>query len=61
MKPDEIIFCSNHLSNNKIIGFMSDLGGSIEFKIAPEEGAGIIGSHSKNSSGDLITIDVGLK
>ena len=61
LKPDEIIFCSKHLSNNKIIGFMSDLGGSIEFKIAPEEGAGIIGSHSKNSSGDLITIDVGFK
>ena len=61
LKPDEIIFCSKHLSNNEIIEFMSNLGGGIEFKIAPDEGTGIIGSNSKNSVGDLITIDVGFK
>ena len=60
MKPDEIIFCSSHLSSNQIISFMTVLEG-IDFKIAPQEGAGIIGSNSKNTSGDLYTIDISFK
>lgn len=60
MKPDEIIFCSSHLSSNQIISYMTVLEG-IDFKIAPQEGAGIIGSNSKNTAGDLYTIDISFK
>lgn len=59
LKPDELIFCSKHLSNNQIIGFMTEIGGGIDFKIAPSAGTGIIGSNSKNDTGDLITFEVG--
>jgi GT2 family glycosyltransferase len=53
----EIIFCSNVVSTQTIIGAMSRMGGRVEYKIA--SGDSIIGSNSKDTAGDLYTFDIG--
>ncbi|PID94535.1 MAG: glycosyl transferase family 2 [Bacteroidetes bacterium] len=54
----EIIFCARDLTSEKIIDLMSDLGEKqVNYKIAPQASAAIIGSNSINTSGDLYTID----
>lgn len=55
---DEIIFCSKDIPSQNIIHWMSQLGPQLSYRIVPEESWSIIGSHSKNSSGELYTIDV---
>jgi len=55
---DEIIFCSKNISSQEIIYWMSQLGSQLTYRIVPEESWSIIGSHSKNTSGELYTIDV---
>ena len=57
-KIDEIIFCSKDVSAQKIMHWMTNLGSSINYKIVPEEGLSVIGSHSKNSTGELYTYDI---
>ena len=57
-KIDEIIFCSKDISTQQIMGWMSHLGPSIEYRIVPEESLSIIGSSSKNSAGELYTIEI---
>ena len=57
-KIDEIIFCSKDLSAQKIMHWMTSLGTDLAYKIVPEESLSIIGSPSKNSSGELYTIDI---
>lgn len=57
-KVDEIIFCSQNVSAQSIMQWMTNLGPSLEYKIVPEESASIIGSSSKNTSGQLYTIDI---
>jgi hypothetical protein len=57
-KIEEIIFCAKDLPSKSIIQWMSTLGPQLLFKIISEESQSIIGSHSKNSSGELYTIDV---
>lgn len=57
-KIEEIIFCANDLSAKSIISWISKLGPHLLFKIISEGNQSIIGSHSKNSSGELYTIDV---
>lgn len=55
---EEIIFCSRDLSSQEIMKWMSQLGPQLLYKILPEDSLSIIGSHSKDASGELYTIDV---
>lgn len=55
---NEIIFCSQDVSSQDIMRWMSRLGPMVEYKILPKESLSIIGSSSKNSSGELYTIDI---
>ena len=56
-KIDEIIFCSKDISTMKIIQWMTRLGPDMEYKIVPEGSQSIIGSSSKNETGELYTVD----
>ena len=58
---NEIIFCGKDISSEKIIYWMSNLGPDINYKIVPEQSGSIIGSNSKDSAGDLYTIDINFK
>lgn len=57
---DEVIFCARDVSAQKIIHWMTRAGTSLNYKIVPEDGLGIIGSNSKNAAGDLYALDVNL-
>jgi GT2 family glycosyltransferase len=54
---EEIIFCSKDLANQQIIQWMINLGTPVNYKILPEGSQSIIGSSSKDTSGELYTID----
>lgn len=58
-QPDEIVFASGEIEYQEIIQMMSQLNGTVKFKIAPEGMDSIIGSHSKNTNGDFYTLEVG--
>ena len=60
-KVDEVIFCSNDVSADQIMHWMTRLGTEVDFKIVPKESISIIGSSSKDSSGELYTIDIRYK
>lgn len=55
---NEIIFCAKDISAEQIIYWMSKLGPEISYKTVPEKGLSIIGSNSKNTAGDVYTIDI---
>jgi len=55
---EEIIFCSKNISNKTIMAWMVELGNKITYKIVPENSNSIIGSSSKNTTGQLYTIDI---
>ncbi len=55
---NEIIFCSKDVSAQKITAKMTRLGPAVDYKILPEESLSIIGSSSKNTSGELYTINI---
>ncbi len=57
-KVDEVIFCSKDLSAQSIMKWMTKLGTGVDYKIVPKESLSIIGSTSKNSAGELYTIDI---
>ena len=57
-KVDELIFCSKDVSSQDIMHWMNRLGPSLDYKIVPEESMSIIGSSSKNTAGELYTIEV---
>jgi len=57
-KVNEIIFCSENISAQDIMEWMTRLGPKISYKIVPKESLSIIGSSSKNSAGELYTIDI---
>lgn len=60
-KANELIFCARDISSHDIINWMVTLGQQIDFKIIPEESLSIIGSNSKNTAGDIYTVDIQLK
>lgn len=60
-KLDEIIFCSQDISSQQIMAWMTQLGPTIDYKIVPKESLSIIGSSSKNTAGQLYTIDIEFK
>ncbi len=56
---NEVIFCAENMSSQKIIDHMSDLQSKqILFKIAPPESLYIIGSNSIDTFGDLFTVNI---
>ncbi len=55
---DEIIFCSSDVSGQQIMHWMTQLGPEVAYKILPQESYSIIGSHSKNTPGELYTVDI---
>ncbi len=57
-KVNEVIFCSSDVPAHDIMHWMSKLGPDLDYKIVPEKSLSIIGSNSKNSAGDLYTIDI---
>jgi len=57
-KIQELIFCSKDIPAQNIMKWMTKLGTDLEYKIVPEESMSIIGSNSKNISGELYTIDI---
>lgn len=57
-RVEEVIFASRDVPASQIMHWMAKLGPEIAFKIAPEESLSIIGSPSKDSPGELYTIDI---
>ncbi len=57
-QADELIFCSKDISAQDIMHWMTQLGPDYSYKIVPRESLSIIGSASKNSAGELYTIDI---
>ena len=55
---DELLFCAQDLSHRRIISWMDRLGPGYLYKIVPDKSESIIGSHSKNTSGQLYTVEV---
>lgn len=61
LNVEEIIFCSRDISSGQIIQWMRSINmQGVQFKIVPEESSFIIGSNSKNTSGDFYTLDLNL-
>ncbi|NRB47053.1 MAG: glycosyltransferase [Saprospiraceae bacterium] len=57
-KINELIFCSKDVSSQDIMYWMNHLGPALDYKIVPEESMSIIGSSSKNTAGELYTIEI---
>ncbi len=57
-KASEIIFCEKDISFEQIIYWMTRLGAEINYKIVPNDSSYIIGSNSKNATGELYAIDI---
>jgi GT2 family glycosyltransferase len=55
---EEIIFCGRDVSSQAIMHWMTELGPQIDYRIVPSESLSIIGSQSKNSAGELYTVDI---
>jgi GT2 family glycosyltransferase len=60
-KIEELIFCSKDMPYKTIIDKMAHLGTRLDYKILSENTQSIIGSSSKNTSGELYTMDVQFK
>lgn len=57
-KIEEVIFCSKDVRAQDIMSWMARLGPAIDYKIVPQESLSIIGSSSRNTAGELYTIDI---
>jgi GT2 family glycosyltransferase/uncharacterized membrane protein YqaE (UPF0057 family) len=55
---EELVFCSSNIPSSEIMKWMSKLGSSLEYKIVPKDSQSIIGSSSKNTSGEIYTVDI---
>ncbi|NND94395.1 MAG: glycosyltransferase [Flavobacteriales bacterium] len=56
---DEVIYCAKDMTAERIIDLMSSLDNKkLDYKIAPSESMFIIGSNSKDNSGDLLAFEV---
>lgn len=58
---DEMIFCSKDISSMEMITQIASINQEVNFKIVVDDSDAIIGSHSKDTSGDLLTYDVGFR
>ncbi len=58
-KANEIIFCARDISSTEIMHLMGQANFSkVKYKIMPEKGAYIIGSNSKNTTGEFYSVDI---
>lgn len=57
-RADELVFCGKDVPAREMMYWMARLGPGVEYKVVPEEGMSVIGSSSRNSSGELYTIDI---
>ena len=60
-RVEELIFCSADLDLSDIQRWMTELGPELQYRILPEAGRSIIGSHRPDQRGTLYTIDVNLQ
>lgn len=58
---DELIFCAKDISTQQTMAYMLQIGSHVNYKTVPPESLSIIGSNSKNTAGDLYTIDINLQ
>lgn len=56
-----VIFCTKDVENTTIMYWMSEMTDQIEYKVLPVESDSIIGSSSKDISGELFTVDMQYK
>ena len=54
----ELIFCGKDVPAQRILHWMNRLGTDIAYRIVPEQSRSIIGSQSKNTVGELYTIEL---
>ncbi len=57
-KVHELIFCARDVSSSSIMEWMTQLGPHVQYKIVPQDSLSIIGSHSRDSVGELYTIEI---
>jgi hypothetical protein len=58
-KANEIVFCSKDISSAEIMDIMGQTNTkSIKYKIMPEMGGHIIGSNSKNTTGEFYSVNI---
>lgn len=57
---DEVVFCTKDMPVRSVILRMMQSRNLLSYRIAPEESAGILGSDSKKTAGDLYAADVNL-
>jgi GT2 family glycosyltransferase len=57
-RADELVFCGKDVPARVMMHWMARLGPDVAYKVVPEEGMSVIGSSSRNSSGELYTIDI---
>ena len=58
-KANEIIFCAKDISSAEIMNIMGQTNTKgIKYKIMPEMGAHIIGSNSKNTTGEFYSVNI---
>ena len=55
-KINEIIFCIKDLEWTEVINLMNKIGQEIEYKMVGDDKMSVLGSKSKNTSGELYTI-----
>ena len=58
---DEIVFCTKNISAKLIIETMEQIKSTVSYKIILENSNSIVGSNSKNTSGDMYSVDSNLK
>jgi len=58
---NEVIFCAKDISAETIMYWMNRLVNKVTFRILPESSSSIIGSSSKDSNGELFTIEINYK
>ncbi len=58
---NEVIFCAKDVSSKDIMHWMHRLGTKVVIRILPEASSSIIGSSSKDSSGELFTVEIKYK
>lgn len=54
---NELIFCAQDIKHAEIIRLMEQLSGKTDFKIVQPESDAIIGSNSRDTAGDIYTLD----
>jgi hypothetical protein len=58
---EEVVFCGQDVPTQIITRTMTELGPQLRYKILPPDSSSIIGSHSKNTMGELYTVDLSFR